>query len=384
MRSIGVVTTSRADYGIYRPVLKKIEADADLNLELYVSGMHLSQEHGMTIEEIEKDGFLIKERISILGEDSPKGIAISMGQGIIEFGKAFEKSTPDILLVLGDRFEMLSSVIAALPFNIPIAHIHGGESTEGLIDEAIRHSISKMSHLHFPSTPEYAQRIIQMGEEPEKVTLSGAPSLDNLNDIIFLSATEISKKFSLTVPDKFLLVTYHPVTLEYEQNASNFKNLLEVLEENALPVIFTFPNTDTYGTIIIKQIEEFLKQNKEAQAVKSLGTQGYFSLMKLAMGMLGNSSSGIIEAASFSLPVLNIGNRQKGRHCSFNVVYAENSKQSISDALQKVISPEFKNSLRGMKNPYGNGNASQIIVKQLKNCELKNLIFKKFHDIRFA
>ncbi len=384
MRTIGVVTVARSDYGIYLPLLHAIQADPALQLQLIVSGAHLSPEFGLTATAIQADGFEIGQRVEmLLSSDSPEGIVKSMGLGAMGFAHVYANSPPDILLVLGDRFEMHAAALAALPFKIPVAHIHGGEITQGAIDDALRHSMTKLSHLHFVSTQEYARRIIQLGEEPWRVTVSGAPGLDNLRTMPLLTRDELAAKFGLQVTNApFLLVTYHPVTLEYEQAAWQTDELLAALKMFGLPVIFTMPNADTHGRIIRKKIAEFVKKRPECQAVENLGTQGYFSLMARATAMVGNSSSGIIEAASFELPVVNIGNRQKGRVRAANVIDVDYPRGSIFTGGQKALAPEFRESLRGVRNPYGDGKSAEIIVATLKQISLgEKLLVKKFHDI---
>ncbi len=382
MRTIGVVTVGRSDYGIYLPILKRIRQDKDLHLQLIVSGAHLSPEFGRTIEQIKADGFPIAERVEmLLSSDSPEGIAKSMGMGIIGFSQVYARTRPDILLVLGDRFEMHAAALAALPFKIPVAHIHGGEVTQGAIDDALRHSLTKLSHLHFVSTQEYARRVIQMGEEPWRVIVSGAPSLDNLKAVQLLSRAEMEARFGLRLSEEpFLLVTFHPVTLEFEHTRSHTEELLAALEMSGLPVIFTMPNADTQGRLIRAMISEYVQMHPNAQAVESLGTQGYFSLMAQAAAMVGNSSSGIIEAPSFKLPVVNVGNRQKGRVRGANVIDCKNNRKTILSAIQTATSPQFREKLNGLQNPYGKGNASQIIIASLKETALdETLITKHFH-----
>ncbi|MFC2035010.1 UDP-N-acetylglucosamine 2-epimerase [Chloroflexota bacterium] len=384
MRTIGAITASRSDYGIYVPVLQRIQEDPDLSLRLFVTGMHLSPEFGSTVQIIERDDFEIAERIEmLLSSDTPEGIAKSMGLGTIGFAQAYAHSHPDILLALGDRFEMHAAVVAALPFKIPVAHLHGGESTEGLIDEAIRHSITKMSHLHFVTTETYAQRVIHMGEEPWRVVVSGAPSLDNLNKVHLLSRKEIEKQFELDLNPPLLLITYHPVTLEYEQTETHIKELLAALEEVEATIIFTYPNADTGSHLIIQMIREFTDRHPRAQITVNLGTQAYFSLMNHAEAMVGNSSSGIIEAASFKLPVVNIGNRQRGRLCEKNVIHVGYSQSEILKGTQKAISLNFRASLADLTNPYGDGQAAERIVNKLKQTVLnENILLKRFYDIK--
>jgi UDP-hydrolysing UDP-N-acetyl-D-glucosamine 2-epimerase len=382
MRTIGAVTTSRADYGIYRPVLQRIKEHPDLELMLFVGGMHLSPEFGLTVNEIEADGFYVTERVEmLLASDTPEGIAKSMGLGTIGFAQAFARSRPDVLLVLGDRFEMHSAALAALPFNISIAHIHGGEITEGAIDDALRHCITKLSHLHFVATEDYEKRVIQLGEEPWRVLVSGAPSLDNLGSLEFLSREHLEAQFGLRLSQPPLLVTFHPVTLEYEQAEWQVVELIGALRESGLPVVITMPNADTGGRVITRLLEEFAEDYPQAQMVKNMGTQAYFSLMAIAAAMVGNSSSGIIEAPSLQLPAVNVGNRQRGRTRAMNVIDVGYCRNEILAGIQQSISPDFRDSLRDLVNPYGNGQASGLIVERLNDVNLdQQLITKRFVD----
>ena len=320
----------------------------------------------------------------LLSSDTPEGIAKSMGLGTIGFAQAYARFRPDILVVLGDRFEMHAAALAALPSKIPVAHIHGGEITQGAIDDALRHSITKLGHLHFVSTQEYARRVIQMGEEPWRVTVSGAPSLDNLRVIRFLTREELAAGFGLYLEDTpFLLVTFHPVTLEYEQTEWQITELLAALEACSLPVVFTMPNADTSGRTIARMIEEFAATHSSAQAIDNLGTQGYFSMMALAAAMVGNSSSGIVEAASFELPVVNVGSRQRGRVRGANGIDVGYKRASILEGLKKVLDPVFRAKLRGIRNPYDSGGASEKIVEVLKQVQLDDrLVMKRFYDLQ--
>jgi UDP-hydrolysing UDP-N-acetyl-D-glucosamine 2-epimerase len=383
MRTIGAVTVGRSDYGIYLPILRQIRAERDLRLLLYVSGMHLSPEFGSTATAIESDGFDIQERVEmLLSSDTPEGTAKSMGLGTIGFAQAYTRQRPDILLVLGDRFEMHAAVVAALPLKVPVAHIHGGELSEGAIDDALRHSITKMSHLHFVSTDLYAQRVIQMGEEPWRVVVSGAPALDNLTTIELLSRAKLEQQFGLNLREPFLLVTYHPVTLEHEKTEAHMRDLLSALDALGMAVVFTYPNSDMGGRLIISLIEEFANQHLNAQVVVNLGTQGYFSMMKLAAAMVGNSSSGIIEAASFKLPVVNVGNRQRGRLRPRNVIDVGSSQAEISAGIKRAIQPDFRAQLADLVNPYGDGHAAERIVQTLRGVELDDkLLLKHFHEM---
>lgn len=384
MRTIGVVTGARSDYGIYLPILRAIEADSSLRLHLIVSGMHLSPEFGLTANIIKSDGFEIGERVEmLLSSDTPQAISKSMGLGLIGFAQAYARFRPDILLVLGDRFEMHAAALAALPFKIPIAHIHGGEVTQGAIDDALRHSITKLSHLHFVSTKEYARRVEQLGEEPWRIMVSGAPSLDNLHQLQLLSKDFLATKFALRLERPPLLVTFHPVTLEYEQTEWQISELLAALLASQMPVVFTMPNADTSGRLIIRMIEHFVETHESAQIADNLGTQAYFSMMSLAAAMVGNSSSGIIEAASFKLPVVNIGTRQQGRVQAANVIDVGYQRESILKGIKEALQPAFRESLHDLVNPYGEGNAAVKIVKRLREVELDGrLVTQKFHDLQ--
>lgn len=383
MRTVGVVTVARSDYGIYVPLLQRIESDPDVRLGLIVAGMHLSPEFGSTVRAIEADGFEIRERVEmLLSSDTPQGIAKSVGMGMIGFAQVYARFRPDILLALGDRFEMYTAALAALPFTIPVAHIHGGEITQGAIDDALRHCMTKLSHLHFVSTDEYARRVIQLGEEPWRVTVSGALSLDNLDSIRLLKTHEIEPKYGLRLGRAPLLVTFHPATLEYERTKWQVGELLAALDASEMPIVFTMPNADTGGRIIIRMIEEFVRAHTLAWIIDNLGTQGYFSLMAAAAAMVGNSSSGIIEAASFELPVVNIGSRQQGRVKGANVIDVDYKRASIREGLQKALNPQFRAKLRGLRNPYGSGGASDRILEVLRGIQLdERLVTKRFHDL---
>jgi UDP-hydrolysing UDP-N-acetyl-D-glucosamine 2-epimerase len=381
VRTIGVVTVGRSDYGIYLPILRRIQPEPDLHLHLIAAGMHLSPEFGLTVCAIEEDGFEVSERVEmLLSSDTPEGIAKSMGLGTIGFAQAYARSRPDILLVLGDRFEMHAAVVAALPFRIPVAHIHGGEGTEGAIDDCLRHSITKLSHIHFVATEEYAGRVIQMGEEPWRVIVSGAPSLDNLQRIQLLPRPELERLAGGPLQDPSLLVTYHPATLEDEPPEIQFREVLAALEEVDAGVVFTYPGADAGSHAIIRMIHEFITAHPQARLAVNLGTQGYFSAMKHAAAMVGNSSSGIIEAASFRLPVVNIGSRQKGRVRGKNVIDVGCARGEIQRGIRQALSSEFRGGLSDLINPYGTGHAAETIVGTLKDLKLTDVFLRKrFH-----
>lgn len=386
MRKIAIITGSRADYGILYWVIKHVHDDPDLELQLLITGMHLSPEHGLTGNEIEKDGFPIADRVDIhLLSDTPASISASIGHGLIGFAKAYERLKPDIILALGDRFEIFSAVAAAVPFVIPVAHIHGGETTEGSVDESFRHAITKMSHLHFAATEEYRNRIIQMGESPERVYCFGAPGLDNVIKTKILDRKELSTELGVPESAKLGIVTYHPVTVEKGMAGFQINELIEALK--AFPGIFwvfTLPNADAEGSSIANKMIAFASTYpRSAKAFSSLGSLRYFSLMAHASLMVGNSSSGLIEAPSFRLPVVNIGTRQSGRIRGKNVIdVTECSRQAIVNAIDKVLDEKFSQSLSDCKNPYGCGDASYKIIEQLKNIDLgSGFLRKRFYHM---
>jgi UDP-hydrolysing UDP-N-acetyl-D-glucosamine 2-epimerase len=304
-----------------------------------------------------------------------------MGLGLIGLGQVYARNHPDLLLVLGDRFEMHAAALAALPFKIPVAHIHGGELTAGAIDDSLRHSMTKLSHLHFVATEEYRQRVIQLGEEPWRVVTCGAPGLDNLTNLRILSREELRTRHGLSLEPTFLLATYHPVTLEYERTEWQVEQLLAALREVGLPVVFTAPNADTGGRAIRLLLEQFVADHTSAQLVENLGTQGYFSLMAHAAAMVGNSSSGIIEAPSLDLPVVNIGTRQRGRVRADNVIDVGYHQAEIVSGIRRAVAPEFRAAIQGHLNPYGEGRAGEVIVQHLKGVSLdQRLIAKRFYS----
>jgi GDP/UDP-N,N'-diacetylbacillosamine 2-epimerase (hydrolysing) len=383
MRTIGVVTTARSDYGLIRPLLRLIQDDPDLRLLLMVGGMHLSPQFGMTVNEIEADGFQVQEKIeSILATDTPEDISRSIGIGVIGFAEAYARSRPDILVVLGDRFEMYAAALASVPFRIPLAHLHGGEVTEGAIDDVWRHSITKMAHLHFVSTETYGERVRQLGEEDWRIDVVGALGLDNARTVKLWPREELMSRFDVSLPEQFLLVTFHSVTTEYEKAGWHCSELLAALAETDLAVLFTMPNADSGGNVIRQMIREFVSANPKAQAVENFGAQGYLSVMALASAMVGNSSSGILEAAPFKLPVVNIGTRQKGRVLSANIINCGHDRADVAKAITCATSQAFRASLADLKSPYGDGHAAERIVKVLKEVKLdQRLLTKAFQDV---
>lgn len=381
-RSVAVITGARSDYGPLVPLLRAIQCDQNLQLQVWVTGSHLSPIFGSTIDEIENDGFGVDERVDmLLSSDTPVGISKSMGVGVLGFAQAYERNRPDIVVGLGDRYELLTAVQAALPFNIPVAHISGGEVTEGVMDESIRHAVTKLSHLHFVATEPYARRVIRMGEEPWRVHVTGEPGLDNLASMIFLDIEALERRIGMPVDPRMLLVTFHPLTLSGGQTRDQIDELLAALDAVSAPVLFTYPNSDTDGTVIVDAVRRYVASHRNSRLVASLGRLAYCSLMRHVAAMVGNSSSGIIEAASFDLPVVNVGSRQEGRIHGPNVVNCEPVCGVIVEAIRKATMPQFRDLIRGVLNPYGDGHASERIVQVLKTVPLgRELIVKRFHD----
>lgn len=382
-RTLAVVTGSRAEYGFYRPILRAIGDAPALTLRLMVCGMHLSERYGMTVRRIEQDGFPVAERIDTLSDaDTPEAIGKAIGDGVKGFAGAFGRSRPDLLLLLGDRYDMLAAASAALAFVLPIAHIHGGELTEGLIDDAIRHSLTKMSHLHFVATERYRERVIQMGERPDRVFVSGAPGLDTVRTTTPTPQVELERIVGLSLDPAPLLVTFHPVTLEYTEAGTQVAALLAALAQVKRPIVFTYPNADTAGLEVIAAIEAFVAAHGNARVVKDLGPADYFGMMATSAAMVGNSSSGLIEAPSFALPVVNIGNRQRGRLRAANVIDCACETPAIGDAIARATAPGFRAGLKGMTNPYGDGHAAERIVDVLQTISLDGeLVKKRFLDL---
>ena len=385
MRNICVVTGTRAEYGIMQKLIRLLHEDPQVELQLMVTGMHLSPEFGNTIETIVEDGIPISKKIEVLlSSDTPIGISKSMGLGMISFSEALEELAPDILVVLGDRFEIFSAVSAAMIARIPVAHIHGGEATEGLIDEPIRHSITKMSHIHFAATEEYRNRILQLGEQPHRVFCTGTPGLDNIFSLDLLSKREFEKSIEFDLEGSVTaLLTFHPVTLDFSSTQKQFCEVLDAISSRAeMKVIFTMPNADTDGRIIIKMINDFVAKNpKKYKAFISLGQLRYLSALNHVDLVIGNSSSGLVEAPCFKIPTINIGDRQRGRIKAASVINCEPTKSSISQALNQALNPNFRATLQSLKNPYGEAGASKKIKDILCSFNLENIIKKRFYDL---
>lgn len=382
-RKICIVTGTRAEYGSLRWVMQGIRESSDLDLQVIATGMHLSPEFGLTWREIEADGFVINRKIEMLtSSDTPVGIAKAMGLGLIGFSDALAELKPDLMIVLGDRFEIFSAVAAAMTARIPVAHIHGGESTEGLIDEAIRHSITKMSHLHFVAAEEYRNRVVQLGEAPERVFLVGGLGIDSIKRLELLDRTALEASLGCSLGEKSLLVTFHPVTLEHATAQDQMAELLAALSDlQETQLIFTLPNADTDGRMLIRQIEEFVSCHYNARAFSSLGQLRYLSCVAQVDGVVGNSSSGLLEVPSFQKGTVNIGDRQRGRIQAASVLNCEPERGAIRVALNHLFSMPFQASLMRVSNPYGEGGASEKIVEAIRTCDLSNLLKKRFYDL---
>jgi UDP-hydrolysing UDP-N-acetyl-D-glucosamine 2-epimerase len=383
-RRIGVVTVSRSDYGHLRPVLDGIRRAADLDLVLFAAGMHLSPEFGDTLRDIEADGFPIAERIEMLEDgDTPEAVAISTGRGVEGFARAFARQRPDLLVVLGDRFEMLAAAVAALPFALPVAHVHGGEVSEGAMDNQIRHAITKLAHLHFASAEVHAKRIGRMGEEAWRIHTVGAPGLDRLAGLATLTREALAGELKLPTEGPWLLVTFHPVTLEYRDTAVHVDELLAALEKTEGTLVITYPNADTSGRVIIDRLEEFASRHSgRCRLVRSLGERLYLSLLSHTDVMIGNSSSGLIEAPSFGLPAVNIGARQRGRLRGANVIDVAPSREEILRGIEAARGPAFRARARAAANPYGDGRTAPRIVEVLRDIPLDaRLVQKRFADV---
>ena len=379
-RAIGVVTVSRSDYGHLVPVLHEIRTAPDLRLVLFVAGAHLLPRFGRTVDLVEADGWAIDERVEVHEpDDTPAAVGAAIGRGVAGFARAWARLTPDLVLVLGDRFEMLAAALAALPFALPVAHVHGGEVTEGAIDNQIRHAITKLAHVHFASAEPHARRIAQMGEEPWRIHMTGAPGLDRIRPSELLRRGDVAAAIGLPQAGPWLVVTFHPVTLEYQDTERHVDELLAALDKLEATLVLTYPGADTAGRAIIDRIEEFAGRHPNVRLVTSLGDRLYLSLLEHADAMVGNSSSGLIEAPSFGLPAVNIGSRQAGRLRGANVIDVAPERDDILSAIEAALAPGLRTRLRATPNPYGDGRAAPRIVKVLREVELTpRLVRKRF------
>jgi GDP/UDP-N,N'-diacetylbacillosamine 2-epimerase (hydrolysing) len=381
-RRVCVVTGSRAEYGLLRLLMEAIRKSPTLELQVVATGMHLSPEFGLTYRAIEEDGFRIDRKVEmLLSSDTPSGVAKSMGLGLIGFGDVLEQLHPDLVVVLGDRFEILAAATAAVVARIPIAHIHGGETTEGAFDDAIRHSLTKMSHLHFVANDEYRRRVIQLGEQPERVFTVGGLGIDAIGNLQLLDRAAVEKALELDFGKKNLLVTFHPVTLEASTSAQQMTELLAALSAlRDTNLVFTMPNADTDGRQLFGMIRDFVAAHRNARAYTSLGQLLYLSCLKEVDGVVGNSSSGLIEAPSLKKGTVNIGDRQKGRLRAASVIDCKPERTSIASAIAKLYSAEFQGGLASVDNPYGNAGASGRIVRIIEEGSLEGILKKRFYD----
>lgn len=386
-RKIAVVTGTRAEYGLLYWLMKEIQTDEDLELQVVVTGMHLAPEFGWTYRVIEEDGFTIDAKVEmLLASDTPVAVTKSLGLGTIGFADAFDKLHPDIVVVLGDRYEILAAAQAALVARIPLAHIHGGETTEGVIDEAIRHSVTKMAHLHFVAAEQYRQRVIQLGEHPSRVFNVGAPGLEHIRRMTLLSREQLEAELGIGLRKPVFLVTFHPVTLSSASPAIAMKELLAALDMfPEASIIFTKTNSDPNGRVINELVDEYVRHHPDRTAAfESLGQQRYLSVMKEADVIIGNSSSGLIEAPALDKPTVNIGPRQQGRLRASSVVDCAESKDAIVESIRKVLSEDFQSMLSHVVSPYGDGEVALRIKEVLKTFDLSGILIKQFHDVKFS
>ncbi len=384
MKKVCVITGSRAEYGLMSRMMRLIRNDDDLQLQIIATNMHLSPEFGLTYKEIETDGFTIDKKVHmLLSSDAVNAIVKSVGLGTIGFADAYEDLKPDMIVVLGDRYEILAAVSAALLYKIPVVHLHGGEITEGAYDDAIRHAVTKMSHLHFTSTEEYRRRVIQMGENPSTVHYVGALGCDNIRHIPLMSKDELEQSLHFALDKNTVLVTFHPVTMENNSAEKQFGALLAALDNfKQLRIIFTMPNSDTNGRIIIEMIKRYVENNAErAVWFTSLGMRRYLSILQYIGGVVGNSSSGIIEVPSFHIPTINIGDRQKGRVAAASVLNCNPEKAAIEENLTAILQPGYKDSLGNIQNPYNKPNTAEEIVKIIKEQKIEPV--KKFYNLEW-
>jgi GDP/UDP-N,N'-diacetylbacillosamine 2-epimerase (hydrolysing) len=383
MRKVCVVTGARSEYGLLSRVMHGIKNSERLQLQVIVTGMHLSPEFGMTVKDIEADGFCVDKKVEmLLSSDTPIGVTKSMGLGLIGFADALEDLKPDILVLLGDRFEIFAAATAAMVARVPIAHIHGGELTEGAFDDAIRHSITKMSHFHFVAAKDYRRRVIQLGEDPSRVFHSGGLGVDSIHKLELLTSSELEKQIDLKFSEKNLLVTFHPVTLENNSASEQLTELLLALSGFPdLGLIFTMPNADTDGRVLFHQINEFCAARPNAYSFTSLGQLRYFSCVRYVDAVVGNSSSGITEVPSFKKATVNIGDRQRGRLSALSVLHCKPDRDSIGTTIRRALSLDFQKQLDRIVNPYGEGGASELIVSQLEILPLYDVLKKSFYDI---
>ena len=382
-RKVCIVTGSRAEYGLLYWLMKGIRSSLKLELQIIVTGMHLSPEFGLTYRQIEKDGFIINKKVeTLLSSDSGVGVSKSIGLGVIEFSSVLDDLQPDIIVVLGDRFEILSSVIAAMILKVPVAHLHGGELTQGAFDDSIRHSITKMAHLHFTAAEEYRKRVIQLGECRDKVFNVGALGIESIKRLKLLSKKNFEKSIDFKLSKKNILVTFHPVTLEKSTSEDQFNNLLNALGKlKDTNIIFTKANSDTDGRVINELIDRYVLDNPNTtKAFESLGQLRYFSAMQYVNGVVGNSSSGLLEAPSFNIGTINIGDRQKGRIKAASIIDCLPTEDDITKALEQLFSDDFYEATKKTDDLFGDGKVSEKIIKIIEEIQLDGILKKRFYD----
>lgn len=382
---ICVVTGGRADYWLLRGLMQELQESSEFELQLSVTGTHLSPEFGLTFNEIENDGFKIAKKIeTILSSDSPIGTSKSIGLGVIGFAEAYYELKPDFVLVLGDRFEVLAAAISAMVSNIPIIHLHGGELTLGAIDDAIRHSITKMSSFHFVATETYRQRVIQLGENPNNVFTIGGLGASGIEESSLLTRKQIEEKLKIKFRNKNLLITFHPATNSPQSATEQVRNLLLALGKlTDTSLIFTMPNGDTESRTIIEQIRKFVSDNENAYFFEALGQELYWSCVSEADGVVGNSSSGVLEVPSLKRATVNIGDRQQGRLLAESIINCQPDEVEILDAIAKIYDRKFVETLKTVKNPYSNGKSVELILEKLRELKPNIRIKKEFYDLEF-
>lgn len=387
MKRIVIMTATRAEYGLLKPLITKFLDDPYYDTRIAVTGMHLSPEFGMTVREIESDNIPIDKRAEIvLSSDTPAALSKSMGLALISFSEYFEECRPDALLVLGDRYETLAVCSAAMNARIPIFHLHGGETTEGAIDEAIRHSITKMSYLHFTSTEAYRKRVIQMGESPDRVFHVGAIGVENALNTQYMPVAELEDSIGFSLGERYAVGTFHPVTLEAAAAGKQTEELLAALDQHReVRYLFTGANADTEGRRINRMLQEYAQCHENFCLIDSLGMRRYLSALKNSLFVIGNSSSGLVEAPSFKIPTIDIGDRQRGRIAGETVIHCKPERQAIGEAIHKAMDASFREEVRGAENPYGDGHTSEKILEIMKDFFVNNRINikKKFFDIDF-
>lgn len=386
-KKICIITGSRAEWGLFYPLARRIQSEKNnFTLQIIATGAHFSRKHGLTYREIQKDGFRITRAVPLpLSQDTKEDIGRAFGTGVIGLSRALQSIKPHLVILLGDRFETFAAAVACLFTKIPIAHIHGGESTEGSLDDVMRHAITKLAHIHFVSHGRYKKRVVQMGENPSRVFCVGALALDNITGKKALSKRMLEKKLRFKLGADYVLVTFNPPTAEGKLDAERqFNNLLKALDEaNGIKVVFTKSSPDIYSKMLTQLLDKYVSWRKERCIARaSLGRELYLSTLKYASAVVGNSSSGIIEAPSFGIPTVNIGDRQNGRLHAKSVINCNGEKSSISNAIKKALTRNFRKKCKYVKNPYDRGNTAKKIVSILKKTHIDgSLVKKRFYDL---